>query len=471
MQNTLNEKPPAVDPTTRIGTERIGKLLFDFSVPAIIGMLVNAIYNIVDRIYVGQGVDPLGIAGITIAMPLMIILMASSMLIGIGANSLFSLRLGEGRRDEVEKIMGHAFALLFLIPAIVMVILFIFMDAILLDVMGVSETVFPYAKTYLQIILYGGIFSAMGPGINHFIRSDGHPKTSMFTQIIGAVINIILDPIFIFGFGWGIAGAAWATIISQFISFLWVMFYFNSPYTKLRFRIRDMKLELNLSFKIIAIGFAPFAMQLAIGLVNILLNRSLFLYGGDIAVSAMGIVYSILVVILMPLQGLNQGVQPIIGYNYGAKKYDRVKGAYKWALISGSIFACAGFILIQLFPGFFIAIFRNEQGELMNLGIRVLRISTLFLPTLAFQIITSNFFQAIGKPIQGTVLSLSRQILLYIPLLLILPRFFDISGVFAAMPAADGGAVILSTIIMLRELKQIKSLAAGRGEASPDPRI
>ncbi|MDR3167894.1 MAG: MATE family efflux transporter, partial [Treponema sp.] len=364
------------DPTDKIGTEKIGKLLLDFSVPAIIGMVVNAVYNIVDRIYVGQGVDPLGIAGITIAMPLMMILMASSMLIGIGANSLFSIRLGEGRRDEVEKIMGHAFVLLFLLPLIVVTILMIFMDTILIDILGTSETVLPYAKTYLRIILYGGVFSAMGPGINHFIRSDGHPRTSMFTQILGAVINIILDPIFIFLFHWGIAGAAWATIISQFISFLWVMLYFNSRYTKLRFHIREMKLTLDLSFKIMAIGFAPFAMQLAVGLVNILLNRSLFLYGGDVAVSAMGIVYSILVMIFMPLQGLNQGAQPIIGYNYGAKKYRRVKETYKGAIFFSTLFVSLGFILIQLFPGFFIAIFRNEQGELMDLGIRVLRICT-----------------------------------------------------------------------------------------------
>ncbi|MDR2102870.1 MAG: MATE family efflux transporter [Treponema sp.] len=450
----------SADPTDRIGTEKIGKLLLDFSIPAIIGMVVNAVYNIVDRIYVGQGVDPLGIAGITIAMPLMMILMASSMLIGIGANSLFSIRLGEGRREEVEKIMGHALALLFLLPSLVVITLLIFMDPILINILGASEGVFPYAKTYLQIILYGGVFSAVGPGINHFIRSDGHPRTSMFTQILGAVINIILDPIFIFVFDLGIAGAAWATIISQFISFLWVMFYFNSRYTKLRFRLREMKLTLSLSLKIMAIGFAPFAMQLAIGLVNILLNRSLFLYGGDVAVSAMGIVYSILVIVFMPLQGLNQGAQPIIGYNYGAKKYSRVKETYKTAVFFSTLFVTLGFILIRLFPGFFIAIFRNEPGELMDMGVRVLQICTLFMPALGFQIITSNFFQAIGKPLQGTVLSLSRQILLFIPLLLILPRFFGILGVFAAMPAADVGATILSVIVMSREIKRINRLIA-----------
>jgi putative MATE family efflux protein len=439
----------------RIGTERIGKLLLDFSVPAIIGMLVNAIYNIVDRIYVGQGVDPLGIAGITVAMPVMMIMMAASMLIGIGANSLFAIRLGEGRRDEVEKIMGHAFALLFIVPGVVILFSLLFIDWILIDVLGASGDVFSYAKTYLRIILYGGVFSAMGPGINHFIRSDGHPLTSMLTQIIGAVINIILDPVFIFVFDWGIAGAAWATIISQFISFVWVMYYFNSRWTRLRFRLRDMRLEAALSLKITAIGFAPFAMQVAIGLVNILLNRSLFAYGGDIAVTAMGIVYSILVIIFMPLQGINMGAQPIIGYNYGAKKYNRVKKTFKWAVISATVFVCSGYVLIQLVPGFFISVFRNEEGPLMDLGIKTLRICTIFLPVLGFQMFSSNFFQAIGKPLQGTILSLSRQILFYIPLLLTLPRFFGINGVFIAMPAADFCAVILSSFFIIREFRKL----------------
>jgi putative MATE family efflux protein len=439
--------------TDRIGTERIGKLLREFSIPAIIGMLVNAIYNIVDRIYVGQGVDPLGIAGISLVMPVMMIFMAASMFIGIGANSLFSIRLGEGRADVVEKIMGHAFALLFLIPGAAIVVIFIFLDPVLTVVLNASEAVYPYAKTYLQIILYGAVFSSMGPGINHFIRSDGHPRTSMFTQILGAGINIILDPIFIFGFGWGVAGAAWATIISQFISFVWVMIYFNSKYTRLRFHIRAMKLEWKLTAEIMAIGFAPFAMQLAISLVNVLLNRSLFRYSGDIAVAAMGIVYSILIVVFMPLQGLNTGAQPIIGYNYGAKKYRRVRQTYKLAVIWGSIFACASFVVFQLFPRFFIAIFRNEEGPLMDMGILALRICTLILPLLAFQMISSNYFQAIGKPVQATVLSLSRQVLFYIPLLFILPRFFDIQGVYFAMPAADLFATVLTAAMMVWELQ------------------
>ena len=442
--------------TARLGTERIGKLLLDFSIPAIIGMLVNAVYNIVDRIYVGQGVDPLGIAGISIVMPVMLVLMAISMLVGIGANSLFAIRLGEGRRDEVEKIMGHAFTLLFVLPCIAIVFCFVFLDDIIIHILGASDAVFPYAKTYLQIILYGALFSAMGPGLNHFIRSDGHPRTSMVTQLIGAGINIILDPVFIFVFDWGIAGAAWATIISQFISFVWVIAYFNSKWTALRFRPQYMKLEGRLTGTILVIGFAPFILQTAISLVGVIQNHILNIYGGDTAVSVMGIVYSIMIVFFMPLQGISQGAQPIIGFNYGAKQYGRVIKTYKWAVIAGTLFISGGFALMQLFPGFFIALFSKEGGTLRYMGILCLRISTLLFPFLAFQIFSSQYFQAVGKPVQSTILSLSRQILFYIPFLVLLPKIYGLNGVFVAMPIADTLSVLLSAVFMLVELKRLR---------------
>jgi putative MATE family efflux protein len=458
-----------VHSTDRIGTEKISRLLWSFSIPAIIGMLVNAIYNIVDRIYVGQGVNPLGIAGITLVMPVMMVIQAASMLVGIGANSLFAIRLGEGRSGEVEKIMGHAFVLLFLIPFIVIVIIFIFMDSILINILGAGESVFPFAKSYLRIILYGSVFAAMGPGINHFIRSDGHPRTSMTTQIIGAGLNIILDPIFIFVFGWGIAGAAWATIFSQFVSFVWVMYYFNSKYTKLRFRPRAMRLEFKVTSEILAIGFAPFAMQLAMSLVNILMNNALVQYGGDNAVTAMGIAFSILIICFMPLQGLTQGAQPIIGYNYGARHYRRVIDTVKLALVSATIFLAAGWIVIQLFPAFFVSIFTKEQGELKTVGIRCLHIATLMFPVIGIQMIGANYFQAVGKPLQSTILSMSRQLLFYIPILSVLPRFFaryglsPLDGVFAAMPCADILAVSCTTVFLLAEWKKLKSLANNEG--------
>jgi putative MATE family efflux protein len=448
-----NQKGNATD---RLGTEGIGKLLLDFSVPAAIGMVINTIYNIVDRIYIGQGVDPLGIAGIAIVMPLMMVIMASSMLIGIGANALFAIRLGEGRRDDVERIMGHAFALLFLVPGVVILFCFLFLDKLIINVLGASETIFPYAKTYLRIILYGGVFSAMGPGINHFIRSDGHPKTSMLTQIIGAVLNIILDPIFIFVFGWGIAGAAWATIISQFASFAFVMAYFNSRFTPLRFHIRNMKLSLKLSFNIIAIGFAPCVMTVAMGLVSVIQNHSLNRYGGDMAVTTMGIVSSIIMLIFMPLQGINQGVQPIIGFNYGAKKYGRVREAYWLSVKAGTVILGAGFVLLQVFPHLFTALFTQEGGELMKMCTRAIRICTAALPLIGFQVITSNYFQSVGKPVQGTILGISRQLLIFIPLLLILPRFLGLNGVFLTMPVSDILSVVLSAVFIRRELKRLR---------------
>jgi putative MATE family efflux protein len=456
--------------TDRIGTERIGKLLVEFSVPAIVGMLVNAIYNIVDRIYVGQGVDPLGIAGITVAMPLMMVIQAASMLIGIGANSLFSIRLGQGRRNEVEKIMGHALTLLILIPGIAIAVSFIFLDDIITYILGASGSVFPFTKEYLRIILYGGIFSAVGPGLNHFIRSDGHPRTSMVTQLIGAGINIILDPVFIFLFNWGIAGAAWATIISQLVSFIWVVCYFNSKYTRLRFRLRYMKPEPRLAASILTIGFAPFATQSVMSFVNVLLNHALDAHGGDIAVSAMGIVYSIIIVFFMPLMGLNQGAQPIIGYNYGARKYERVRKTYKLAAVSATVFISFCFLLIQLFPKLFISLFSREEGPLMDMGVYCLRISTLMLPVVGFQALTSNYFQAIGKALEGTILSLSRQLLLYVPLLMILPSVFGLQGVFFAMPAADLGAVLLTAYFMLVELKRLNRLIHEEKQQPPPAR-
>jgi putative MATE family efflux protein len=439
----------------RLGTVKIGKLLFEYSMPAIVGMLVNALYNTVDRIYVGQVVNPLGIAGISVAMPLMLVGSALAMLVGIGANSIFSMRLGEGRKDEVEKIMGHAFILLLIVSAFFVIVSLIFLDKIIIYVLGASEAILPYAKNYLQIILYGGIFNAMGLGLNFFIRSNGSPRTSMCTQLIGAGINIILDPIFIFVCKWGIAGAAWATVIAQFISFLWVMLYFNSKSTLLRFRVNKMKIEKELSLKIFAVGFAPFARQIAASFVLSILNHSLYFYGGDISVTAMGIAYNVLMLASMPLQGLTQGSQPIIEYNYGAKLYSRVRKTYIWAVASGFIFTFIVYAFIQLFPHVLFGMFTTEKGELLETGTKCLRISTLMLPLVGFQMISSNYFQAIGKPLQSTLLGLSRQVFGYIVLLLLLPKTWGLNGVFYAMPAADCLSSILSLVFIRHELKHI----------------
>lgn len=443
--------------TDRIGTDNIKHLLFSFSIPAIVGMVVQALYNIVDRIYVGQGVGHIGLAAIAVTMPLLMTNIAFSVIVGVGSNALFSIKLGEGRRDLVEKIMGNAFLLLFLVPLLVILPCLIFPRQIL-SAIGTTPDLLPYSERYLRILMYGGVFAAMSPGINHFIRSDGHPRTSMFTQLLGAVLNTILDPIFIFVFHWGIEGAAWATIISQFVSFVWVMSYFNSSLTPLRFKVRAMRLDWSLVIKILAIGFAPFSMNMAMNVMNLILNRQLLRYGGDMAVAVMGIVYSIIIMIMMPLQGINQGAQPIIGFNYGARKIDRVRTAYWLAVKFATIFVTAGWLMIELIPGVFVRLFNSSDPELILLGSRALRLCSAMMPIIGFQVITSNYFQAVGKPLQSTVLSLSRQFLILIPLLYILPPFFGVLGVYAALPLADVISFVISIIIMAFELKALREM-------------
>jgi putative MATE family efflux protein len=452
-----------ISATDRIGKEPIGRLLLTFSIPAIIGMFVNAIYNIVDRIYIGQGVDPLGIAGVGLVMPVMMIIQAMSMLVGIGANSLFSIRLGEGRSDVVEKIMGNAFTLLFLIPGVCITVCLIFMEPILRDIMKAEGEVYKYADSYLRVILYGAIFAAMSPGLTHFIRSDGHPKTSMLVQIVGALTNIILDPIFIFVFDLGVAGAAWATIISQFVSFIFVMGYFSSKWTKLRFRFKNMKLNTEITGSILAIGFAPFIIQFAMSLVGVLQNFVILKYGGDEALTAMTISFSMFIVIIMPLMGIGQGAQPIIGYNYGAKQYQRVKRCYKLALFACIIVLSAGLLAAQLAPGFCFSLFSKDTGSLRDLGILTIRIITSMFPVIGLHMMSGQLFQAIGKPVQAAFISLSRQILFFIPMVLFLPILFEkiglrpIYGVYCSFPLADFCSASISGLFVYRQFKKWKT--------------
>jgi putative MATE family efflux protein len=450
----------------RMGTDSIGRLLINFSIPAIAGMVVNAIYNVVDRIYIGQGVESLAIAGIGVVMPVMLFAAALGVLIGIGANVLFSIRLGEGRTDEVEKIMGHAMALLCIMGTIGMVLTLIFMNPLLLKVMKVSENVYPYAKTYLTIIQYGVPLHCMGAGLTNLIRSDGHPKTSMLVQIAGAVTNIILDPILIFGFRMGVAGAAWATIFSQAVTWLLVIGYFNSSLTKLRFHFKKMIPSLSLSARIIVTGFPSSVLMLTMSVVGVLQNGQILKYGGDEALTAITITGSILTLVMMPIQGIGMGAQAILGYNYGAKKYDRVKKCFKLELAAGACWLTAGFLLAEIFPGFLFGLFSRDGGSLRELSIRTIRIVVMMFPVVAFQIMGGQFFQAIGKPVQGTVLSLSRQILLLIPCIFVLPLLWKalggkpLEGVLFSIPVSDTLSSILSFALINFEFRKWKNNAA-----------
>lgn len=417
-------------------------------------MLVNALYNVVDRIFIGNGVGSLGIAGITIAFPLMLIIMASGMLIGLGANSLVSIRLGQGRRDEAELIMGNAMTLLILISVVITAGGLIFLEP-LLKALGASEAVLPYARDYTGIILWGTLFQSIGFGMNNFIRAEGQPKIAMVTMLIGAVLNTILDPLFIFVFHWGIKGAAFATILSQMVSALWVLYHFFGGRSSLKIHMRNLRLDLGSVGRIMALGSAPFAMQAAAGLLNVIMNRSLTTYGGDVAVSSMGVVNSVAILFLMPIFGINQGVQPILGYNYGAKNHDRVREALKLGILSATAIVTVGFIVTQLYSREIVSFFNPRDPELIVFGAKAIRIYLAFLPVIGFQIVASTYFQAVGKPKHAMLLSLSRQVMILIPALLILPRFFGVTGIFYAGPLSDLISSGITGVFIARELKHL----------------
>lgn len=443
-----------MDHTIQLGEEKILKLLLKFSIPAIIGMLVNALYNVVDRIFIGNGVGSLGIAGITIGFPIMLVIMAFAMLIGIGSTSLISIKLGEGKKNEAELIMGNAMILLIVISLGISVLGLIFLNP-LLRTFGASEAVLPYAQNYLKIILWGTVFQSIGFGMNSFIRAEGNPRVAMLTMLIGAILNTILDPIFIFVFDWGIQGAALATIISQGVSAAWVLAYFLGSRSHLKLHFKNLKLNTKIIGKIIAIGSAPFAMQLAASLLSVIMNRKLNYYGGDVAISGMGVINSIALLILMPIFGINQGVQPIIGFNYGAQKFDRVKAALKLGILAATGVVMIGFIVTRLYPEQLIRVFNRTDEELVSFGTQALKIFLVFLPIIGFQIVGANYFQAVGKPRQAMFLSLSRQVLILIPALLVLPNYFGLLGVLAAGPLSDFGSSILTGIFLLREIKNL----------------
>lgn len=420
-----------------LGTEKISSLLYRFSVPAIIGMMVSAFYNIVDRIYIGNAADlgSNGLAGITIGFPIMIIMISIGLLFGIGGATLFSIKLGQGKKNDAEKVLGNAFSLLIVSGILFSIIGAIFLNP-LLSLFGASDAVLPYAHDYMRVIFIGATFQIVSLGLNHFVRADGKPKLAMVTMFVGAGLNIILDPIFIYVFGMGMAGAALATIISQFVSMMWILKYFLSSNANTRIHKAYLRIETHIFFSIFALGLPAFLLQIANSVLNIVLNRTLLSYGGDIAVSGMGVINSVQTLLLMPIIGLNQGVQPIISYNYGAKKYDRIEKAIKLAIIVATVIVGIGFVLTRAFPKQIVGLFNNEAA-LLEFGEKGIIMWFWMLPVVGFQILAANFFQAIGKPNSAMVLTLTRQVLLLIPAILVFSALFGIDGLLLAAPFAD----------------------------------
>ncbi len=439
---------------------KIGSLLWKFSLPAIIGMLVHALYNIVDRIFVGRGVGDIAIAAITVAFPIMLVMIGVSILIGIGTTALISLRLGEQKKEEAETVTGNGIAMMIILPLFLTAGYLFFAEPVL-RIFGASDEVLPYAIDFTHIIMLGSVFGSISMGMNNFIRAEGNPTYAMMTQITGAVINVILNYIFIFKLGLGIKGSALATISGQGVSAFLVLYYYLSGRSLIQIRPASFRLRLPILISIVSIGFAPFAMQIANSVQQTLLNNALVAYGGDMALAALGIMMSISTLLFMPLIGISQGVQPLIGYNYGARQFDRVREALRKAVIAGTCVCLVFYLVIHLWPEQIVGLFSKDNYALTQMTSRAMLVLFAMLPVLAFQILCSTYFQAVGKPIQSTILSLSRQVLLFIPLLLILPRFWGIDGIWRTAPIADGLSVILTGIIIYLEMKKLPRRAVG----------
>lgn len=441
-----------------LGTEKISTLLIRFSIPAIIGMLVSALYNIVDRIFIGNAADigKNGLAGITIGFPLMLITLALGVLFGIGGATLFSMRLGQKREQEAEKVLGNAFILIILSGTIYTLFGQVFLEP-LLKLFGASVTVLPYSMDYMRIIYFGVVFQMLSMGLNHFIRADGSPKIAMYTMFLGAGINIVLDPLFIYVFKMGMGGAAWATIIAQGVSATWVVLYFFGKRSRMKLHLKNFILSRPIVIKIMSLGLPGFLLQLAGSLLNTLLNRNLLMYGGDVAVSGMGVINSIQTLMLMPIIGLNQGVQPLVSFNFGAERYDRVKQAIKLAMIAATMIVTFGFIITRIFPKQLVSMF-NQDPELLIFGDMAIYSWFLMLPLVGFQIIGANFFQAIGRSKSAMFLTLTRQIIFLIPAVLFFPRIWGIQGLLYAAPFADVLSTLLTGIFFFMVMKDLTHL-------------
>ncbi|WP_068268437.1 MATE family efflux transporter [Caviibacter abscessus] len=439
-----------------MGTENITSLIIKFSFPAILGMFVNALYNVVDRIYIGRikEIGHLAIAGLGIVFPLVIISFSFALLFGIGSSACISLNLGDKKVKKAEKYLGTAIFLGIVVSILITIFNYLFLDK-LLYIIGASGYTFIYAKDYFSIINFGIFALIMFNILNAVIRADGNPKMAMFTVLSGAIVNIVLDPILIFYFHLGVKGAAIATIISQYISFVLALYYFVSKYSKLKILTKYIRFDYEKAKKIILLGSSAFAIQIGFSLVNSILNVVLKKYGGDISISAMTIVQSLMTFLLMPIFGINQGIQPILGYNYGARKYKRVASTLLQGILGATVICIIGFVLIRLYGSRMLLIF-NKNRDLIKITTRALNIYTLMLPIIGFQIVSSIYFQAIGKPRLSLLISLSRQILVMIPSLFLLSRIFGLNGIWYATPTADLIATLITFVYIMKELKYLK---------------
>ena len=446
-----------------LGTEKISKLIKRFAIPCIISLVVSSLYNIVDQIFSGQGVGYLGNAATNIVFPFTVITLAFSLMIGDGASSYLSLSLGKNDKESATKGIGNAIAISVILGILFLIIGFVFQDG-LLKLFGVTESSYEYAKQYMTYIVIGMPFFIVTNALNSIIRADGSPQYAMATMLVGAILNIILDPIAIFVLHMGVKGAAIATVVGQVVSGVVSILYIRK-FKSITLTKESMKLEFKTIKKICSLGISSFITQVAVTVVIIVINQMLTKYGAeskygsDIPLSALGIVMKVSQIVNAIVIGLAAGAQPIIGFNYGAQKYERVLNTYGFVIKVGFVITCIGTLTFQVFPQIIINLF-GQEDELYNEFAKMsFRVFLMFLIFNSFQITSGIFFQAIGNPIKAAVLSLSRQIVFLVPALLILPRFFGVQGVLYAGPTADCLAFILAVTFAVREMKKLKNMS------------
>lgn len=437
-----------------LGTQGIGKLLLRLSVPATVAMLVMGLYNVVDTIFVGRGVGTEAIGGLTVAFPFQIIVMAFAGMIGFGTASVVSRNLGAGDRERAYTAAGNAFTVSIGFGLLATVLGYALLDPIL-RLFGATPVLLGYAREYLSVILAGSVFITFSMAVNNVVRAEGKATVAMVTMILGAVANMILDPIFIFAFRMGIRGAALATVISQMLSFVFLAAFYAGGRSALKIRLRHLKPRGSVLREVFSLGVPAFIRQGGASIVLILVNNLLGRYGGDIYLSVFGVVFRILHFVLMPLMGLVQGFQPITGFNYGAGNIDRVRHAVRLSLAVSTAVAVVGFLVLSLLPGPIFRIFSTDMN-LITAGIPVLRVVVLIIPFVGIQMIGASYFQAVGKAVPAFFLGLSRQFIFLLPLMIVLPLLFGLWGVFAAYPLADLCSTAVTGFWLLKDVRGLK---------------
>lgn len=443
---------------TSLGTEPVPGLLRQYAVPAIVAMTASSLYNMVDSIFIGQGVGALAISGLAVTFPFMNLAAAFGSLVGVGASTLISVKLGQRDYDSTRRVLGNVVTLNTIIGVLFGVVSLLFLDPILLF-FGASPDTLVYAREYMQVILAGNVVTHMYLGLNGVVRSSGHPRQAMAATILTVVLNAVLDPIFIFGFGWGIRGAAVATILAQVVSLAWIVAVLARRDNVVHFARGNYGLDRRIVNPIFAIGMSPFLMNATACLIVIVINKSLYHYGGDMAIGAYGIVNRVSFFFLMIVMGLTQGMQPIAGYNFGARRFDRLRHVLRLTIYCGLAVTTFGFLVCELVPGLIIRAFTTD-AVLVEQSVQAMRISFIAFQIIGFQMVTSNFFQCIGMARQAIFLSLTRQLIFLLPALFVFPLFWGLDGVWFAMPFSDFAAAITAAVVLVRHLRQFKALPA-----------